>query len=392
MSGPGGSLVISARAPGVDALLGVVACRAYRIRPGARAAPLDEPVEIPGGVVFAPSANAGEGARDRFVADAPEVELSKVLTDVILTGSGHARAPVTSLDTALELGAARKAVRVIGERRVEVRAGGQLSFSAPERFTAMPITWDLAYGGRDVEAEKRIFADLRVLSAGRRDVALERAVQLYYARNGSGRGYRLDLERARLDGLPAPCLEDPTDPVTPDRLLSERTTDWIDRPVAACYEPIDVFTFPRSAFGMRPAYDDPARPIHELSTGAVLRDDLTRPLSLASPGARIYNMAPSGLAVCRLRGDERARLWNLHRDHALLEIGLPDDEPELTLEVPGVGARPLAARLGTVRIEPDADRLVLTWAGSMPVAARFPDEMVASMRHAVRWKRKAATA
>jgi hypothetical protein len=387
MSGPGGSLVVSGRAPGVRALLGIVACRAYQIRPGARAAPLDEPVEIPRGIVLAPSTNPG--AKDRMVADAPEMELGKVLTDVVLAGSAHARAPVTSLDTALELGAARKAVRVVGERRIEVRAGGQIAFGPPARFTTMPLTWDLAYGGRDREAEARIFRELRVLSSGRRDLALEGAAQLYYARNGSGRGYRLDFDRARLDGLPAPCLEDPTDPVTADRLLSERTTDWIDRPVAACYEPIDVFTFPRSAFGLRPAHDDPARPIHELSTGAILREDLARPSTLNAPGPRLYNMAPSGLAVCRLRGDERARLWNLHRDHALLEVALPDDEPELVLEVPGVGARTLAPRLGTVRLEPDADRILLTWSGILPVAMKYPDEMIATMRHAVRWKRKA---
>ena len=207
MSAPGGSIVLSARAPGVEACLGIVACRAYRIQPGARAAPLDDPVEIPRGVVTRPSTNAG--ARGSLVTDAPELELSKPLTDVVLAGKAHARAEVTSLDTGLEVGAARKGVRVIGPRQIEVRPDGQLAFSKAEPFKEMPLTWDLAYGGRDVDAEKQIFADLRTFSAGRRDEALERVVQLYYPRNGAGRGYRLVCSRDQLHGLPAPCLEDP---------------------------------------------------------------------------------------------------------------------------------------------------------------------------------------
>ena len=39
-------------------------------------------------------------------------------------------------------------------------------------------------------------------------------------------------------------------------------------------EPIDVFTFPRAAFFIKPAFDPPTRSVHELGTGAVLPDDL----------------------------------------------------------------------------------------------------------------------
>lgn len=61
--------------------------------------------------------------------------------------------------------------------------------------------------------------------------------------------------------------------------------------------------------------------------------------------------------------------------------------PRLSLDVPGVGERKLAPALTTVRIEPDADRVVLTCAAAFRVLAVYPEEMTATMRHAVGWRR-----
>jgi hypothetical protein len=93
--------------------------------------------------------------------------------------------------------------------------------------------------------------------------------------------------------------------------------------------------------------------------------------------------------VCRLDGDEDARLWNLHREHELYEFQLPDDEPKLLAELPGVGQRELKPSLGTVLIEPEEDRVTLTWAGVMEVAMIYPEKVLNGMRWAVAWSRKA---
>jgi hypothetical protein len=63
------------------------------------------------------------------------------------------------------------------------------------------------------------------------------------------------------------------------------------------------------------------------------------------------------------------------------------DEPRLSLDVPGVGERKLAPALTTVRIEPDADRVVLTWAAAFPVLAIYPEEMTRGMGRTVTWRR-----
>jgi hypothetical protein len=381
------SLVISSTGPTGEPCLGLVANRAYRIQHSARAIPLDDVVPVPPGLAYAPSTNGG--ARPRMVSDEATFEPHKPLTDVLLTGSAHATGgPVTHLDTGLEVGAARKAVRAIGARRITLGARGRVAFTTPEPFGSMPLTWDHAYGGRDAHAEKLIFGERKRALGASHALDLTPFDHVFYVRNGSGRGYFIDVDRERLEGAALPNLEDPTDPVTPERIVSERVTQWIDCPVAACYEPTDILTFPRSAFFLKPVYDTPERTVHELSTGAVLAEDLARRPSLRGPrNPRVYNAAPSGLAVCRLRGGERVRLWNLHRKRAFLEFDLPDDEPRLSLDVPGVGERKLAPVLTTVRIEPDADRVVLTWAAAFRVLVVYPDEMTRAMPRTVIWRR-----
>ena len=154
----------------------------------------------------------------------------------------------------MRVGAARKAVRAVGDRRIVLGAGGALAFSPPEPFTEMPLIWDRAYGGRDQHAEG-LFAKHEPVRFGAPRELGRVGAQVLYPRNGAGRGYALDVERDRLAGAAAPNLEDPTDAVTADRLLSATTNDWIDRPAAACYAPIDAFTFPRAAFLIPPTFD-----------------------------------------------------------------------------------------------------------------------------------------
>jgi hypothetical protein len=191
-----------------------------------------------------------------------------------------------------------------------------------------------------------------------------------------------------LEGTPLPNLDDPDDPVTPGRLLARDALDWADRPVAAAYGAVDPLTVPRCMFSfLRPDWSAGSRPLRELAHGALLERDLAdRPLA-DPPDPRFYNCAPAGLAVCRLHGGERVSLWNLHRHHEHLEFDLPRERPRMIVEPPGCRAYELDAVLGMVLIEPDDDRITLTWTASMEVAAEFPEGMCKEMRHAAIWDR-----
>ena len=352
-----------------ESRLGVVAKRQYRVTAGRRLEPLPTRDPIRTEPQFA---CAGNGQR-LLLHDSDLFAFVKPFTDVVLHGAAHARrGPVPVLDTGLRAGPVEKRVRVHGERRVVETANG-LGVGDAEPFSRMALTYERAFGG---DADSGRPSRTGALGTGRKDPNIVRT----YPRNYAGVGFHVGTDWRAIIGSVVPGQEDPADPITIDRLLIDDMDSWIDAPAAASYGAIDWFTFPRAAFLLRPDHGPPVRPIREVAAGALCHEDLEdRDLaSFARP--RVYNCAATGLGNVRLEGTERITLWNLHPQASLLEFDLPGQRPRVLVEPPGCRIYELAPRLQTVLIEPDEDRLTLTWAASMPVAAPFPDELCRSMR------------
>ena len=381
------SLVTSYRGPDGRCYLAVTAKRRYAFRHGARAEPSGVPAPIRDARDCVPPADDRSG---RMLRDVELMAGIKPATDVLLYGSAYSqRGAVASLTAALCVGPVAKSVQVWGERRIQLAQGGALAFSSPEPFESMRLTWERAYGGRDLYAESKepLVPEQLDLWAAREGP--EPALGgLSYPRNQYGRGFFLDLDRERLAGTPAPNLEDASDPVRPDRMLVSDDLDWIDCPVAACFEPIDEFTFPRALFFLPAEFNKPSRPIHEVTTGVLTEADLARMEKYdGTIHPRAMCCAPAGLATHRLYGGERVQLWNLHSRRELLEFDLAGDRPRLVVEPPGVAPREMEPLLQTVEIEPEHDRVTLTWMGAIEVAAVYPRDMTKGMRHGVVWSR-----
>jgi hypothetical protein len=362
--------------------LGVIAKRCYRLEAGGRATPLRDTPSVTLEPVYA---DVSELEDICLLADADWRCFVKPMTDVLVVGSAWShRGPVRWLDTGIELGAVRKTVRVVGNRHIVLVGTGDLAASDAEPFEQMPLDYRRAYGGRDLGAERRASAaDER--SIGR---PADDGGSISYVRNRIGHGFYLDVDRDRLDGAALPNLMAPDDVVTPGRILATDAYDWADRPVAAGYGPIDALTFPRCMhWFLQPLWRASSRPLAEVRTGVLDPGDLGERQPHEPPDPRYHNSAPPGQAATRLCGRERLKLWNLHPRHQLIEVDLPAEQPRLAVEPPGCRVHELEATLATVLVEPDADRLTLTWAGSMPTAAPYPDEMCHEMGHAAIWQR-----
>ncbi len=343
--------------------LGVIVKRAYRMGPRGLE-PSDAAPVIHREAVTRP---CGDDALLQHDSDL--LCFDKALTDVIVLGSAHSSRPVTSLDTGVCVGGLRREVRVTGKRCLRVRADGVLSATPAESFRSMPLGWEHAYGGRDVDAERRLGFDadgarcaLETLDAE----ASERVGAISDPRNRHGRGFCLDVERRRLDGMELPTQSDPGDAGGLERLLARSPLDWALRPVPAGYGPIDPLTFPRIAHaGVWPASDK----------------------GMPEPGSvdpLFANCAALGMAS-RLEGGERVSLRHLHRRSDLVELELPRQRPRLLIEPPNTRTFELCAKLDTVLLEPDEDRVTLTWSGAMDVGGVFPEALCEEVRHAAIW-------
>lgn len=357
--------------------LGIVAKRAYRgLARGAL-----RPSSIPCAIRTVPEYDS-DGPAAELLGDSDLMALLKPATDVILRGHAYSYGrSVRELDTALGVGAGHKRVRVVGDRWVE-RRGDLLAFTDPAPFDRMPITWRRAFGGRDTAAEAARDRSAARFGPRRGDLATG---ALTYPRNAAGVGFLVGGGEGRLVGTHLPNLEDPDDPIRVEAMQVDDLLCWGACPVAAGYGPIDPFTFPRAAFLLPPQRKPGGRQLHEVAVGALGAADLEdRPFD-AAPNTRLYNCAATGLGLHRLNGGERVKMWNLHPESSLVEFALPVERPTLLLQPPGCPVIVIEAQLSTVELAPDDDTVTLTWAGSTPVAAPFPEDITRAMQHAARW-------
>ena len=125
-----------------------------------------------------------------------DTAISKPGTDVVMVAKARStRGPVRQLDVKLSVGQMQKVVRVFGNRYWEKSATGW-SMTPPEPFESMPLVYEFAYGGTDPWQEPE----------GQPEVD---------QRNPVGRGYAGKKSHKATDRIPLPNLE------LPDQLISD---------------------------------------------------------------------------------------------------------------------------------------------------------------------------
>lgn len=357
--------------------LGVVAKRTYRID-GARCVPAPDQIPL---IEAADAQPGGLDYRDK------DTYPCKPVTDIIVHGAAHAvDHEVVDLIASVEIGEVTRRVRVHGDRRVEAVRGGVAVFSKPAPFHAMPLLYERSYGGFDEHAARTQGDGLAELAASF-GADFAGASRFTYPRNARGVGFLIAMEVERHTGAPVPNLEDPDDPVLPERLLCEDPDRWSEHPIPGALDGVVPSDFPRSVFFHIDADIPEGSPLpREIALGALTLEDLDPGELTDPPGERAATCAAPGLARVRLVGDEPVRLVHLHPRLRDLAFRLPADRPAIRIGPPGCPMLDLEPQLDTVHLEPDRERVSLVWTGSLRVACRYPEEDFSQVKHEVRWR------
>lgn len=281
-----------------------------------------------------------------------ELAVFKLATDVVLIGKAYVPGgkPVARLDATLAIGPARKTIRVVGDRRCQFRDKLAPTFTDPVPFTEMLLRYERAYGGKD----------------GRSIPGLE----FVYPRNPVGRGVVLKNLRETVHNLPLPNLEDPGEPLTPDRVVLDDPEKWNRQPLPQGFGYTARTAYPRCSFvGAIPPFVNIDEPMREEGLGLVPRNQILLARQFRLPGfdVRFHQGASLGLAVPYLNGDEPVRLSNLTPDGDL-SFSLPGEKPAITLDV-GAGAQNLSPVLHTVCLRADDKQFDLIWRGALEMTA-----------------------
>jgi hypothetical protein len=246
----------------------------------------------------------------------------KKYCDVLLNASAYAPGgdPAERVVVSARIGAWRKSFGVVGDR--EWFARGALRATTPEPFAVMPISYDRAFGGTDQRHE-------------------DPAHHVAYLHNPSGRGFHKHLREEWVHGSLLP------------------NTEAVDEPIArpdGDYAPM--------AFGPVGRHWEPR--VRFAGTYDQKWVDEVAPLLPADFDARYYQSAPADQQIAKPAGEQEITLINLTRDGRRTFV-LPHLEAPVSI-FPKRGAHvSYSAHIDTILIEPDAERITLSWRIAHPL-------------------------
>lgn len=251
---------------------------------------------------------------------APKYEIDfaprKQRCDVLLNGTAYAPEgrSIARLEVGLRVGSWSKSFSVVGDRFWYFSGGAQAT--APVPFAVMPLTYDRAFGGTDL----------------RHNDPAEHAA---YVANPVGRGFHKHLVEEWLEGSPLPNTEESDSAVT--------RPDGDYRPMA--FGAIGRHWDPRYRYG-----------------GTYDQNWIDNIFPFLPPDFddQYYQAAPLDQQLPIPTADQRVCLYNLTPD-GYREFTLPHFEAPVHV-FPRRGDREnLLARADTIVIEPDLQRVTITW-------------------------------
>jgi hypothetical protein len=362
--------------------VGLVAKRTYEVRNGVCVVSPDQVplVEVP--------ETSPDGAILRHDVD---LVLNRTRVDVIVIGFARSRLARGSFDARVRVAALDRRVRVYGDRRCVRDASGHLRFTTPSPVERVALDWANAYGGVDLAAAKK-FGDPYEEYCGAAGQPYDaRFGSFAYPRNRAGKGYLIEASDEALESCELPALEDPSQPLTPDTLSIGSIDNWPAGPPVAALGFQAYSTFPRGAMvGLLPPFDDsryPPESFFEVREGAV---DATCLSQTASIGKRmnigVLQQAAVRMQATEVRPAERVELENIHPRHESWGFELPRELPEMVIRMPDGGNTPLTAKIRTLLLAPESDRVCITWVGEHREPTPVGPGKQAKIRHSVAWR------
>jgi hypothetical protein len=257
----------------------------------------------------------------------------KPKTDVVVLCKAHASQGTTvcELETAVSIGPLNKKIMVYGNRKIENRFMKGLTFTDPEPFTSIDISYSNAFGGRAVMRDGGIVA---------------------YPPNPLGKGFHFKATLESADQIQVPNCEDIDSPLAPEHLLIAKFEEWKDLPVPASYGWTRQFFFPRYTY---------AGIIPEMLSGTTQKAPELNP-NTPRLDFRFYQGASEGMGDFLLNGNEPVKLYGLDPEYPVFEFKLPGDIPKISLCI-GDEKFPLQPQLQTVFIDKESGGMILVWRG-----------------------------
>ena len=317
----------------------------------------------------------------------------KPYTDIVVKGKARSVKKVKSFMASVEIAKAKSNLELIGNRKVYRKNTGALTFDEPESIAEIPLTYQYAYGGKDLLAEKPLRDKIEndpSLKYSKNILEIMQGSPYRYPRNPLGKGYVIEPHAETLETLELPNIEDPNNKLTPNSLICKSPHNWHRMPVPVCTDWVSPGWFPRigyyGLYDLPPALDEN---IYEIKNGWADLNVLQSKFRIkeAQFNFRFCNGASLGLQTNYLQGGEQCRLTNIHPNKKEFVFQLPKEQPQIKVDGRNGKLLKTAPNMHSVIIEPDQKKLSIVWCGSATAIRPYFEEELKMMPFEVKWRK-----
>ncbi len=276
--------------------------------------------------------------------------------DLLLNGSAYAPdgKPAERVTVSLSFGEWKKSFDVVGNRTWKVGLFGS-GPTSPEPFTAMPISYNNAFGGVDRSQE-------------------EEKKHKYFLENHVGVGYHAYLDDKLVEGQPLPNTEENGKPV--------KKPNGTYRPMA--------FGALGRAWKERVQYAGTYDQNWIDNVCPFLPEDFRE---------EYFQAAPADQWIDYPQGGEKVELENLTAG-GMVSFPLPEEDVPFTFWYKNGTKKKRRGTIDTILFEPDQGRFTMTWRTALPLrkslfeiryvtaGSQFPKQRFASLGELAAWKRE----
>jgi hypothetical protein len=346
----GATTLLPGQTPTGDHVLSVLLKRSYAIRADAACGRAAEDQPLLGGDVF------WDTPMNSSVRLESDLVPYKLETDLVIIANAHAPAarPTHQFTAGVEVGWRRQLLLVTGKRHASF-TGEQSTpvFTEPELFTEAALRFEGAYGGTDV------FSDLGTV--------------MPYPPNPRGRGFVVANRKPAVDGLALPNIEDPQNPLTPQRLCVGEYARWNEQPAPVTLGWVPKNWHPRCLLaGVMPADRATEQELRAAYAKLVPKEQRKAYVDngLRDMDFAFFNGAPPGLRFPfgALNPGAPVGTRNLVPEGAL-DFCLPADSPRIGIDI-GRGLQWPQTVLHTVQIRLVERELDMVWRTALPYPGR----------------------
>jgi len=315
----------------------------------------------------------------------------KTMTDIVVKGVARNVKAVKNFEASINIGNIGTSIQVFADRKLHKTTNGVLQFISENTIDEIPISYQFAYGGKDLIAEaplRKIVENDENFKYASEILDVFEGSPYRYQRNPIGKGYIIDTSIDNIEQLQLPNIENPYQLLTPENIVCKNVLEWYKMPIPVGSEWIHPGWFPRIAYfgkyALPKGLDEKIAEIkNNLTSNSILKSD-SHP-SNQYFDFRACNGASLGLQSRYLQGGESCRLTNIHPKQSEFVIKLPKETP--TIKVDGRNGKLLKTSpvMHSVIIEPDQNRLSIVWCGSAKAIRPYFEEELKTMPFEVKW-------